>query len=114
MCAPYECLAKCKFRVKLVPGGQKKGKAAKQVVELLSTSSLCSARCGAALPPIRPSSVTCREKALLHSLLACREKALLKAVPDTEMVAVMIGGVKLSMPGLQKAAQRSKKAKKAG
>lgn len=42
----------------------------------------------------------------------CREKALLKAVQDTELVQVILGGVKLSMPGLQKAAQRSKKGKK--
>jgi hypothetical protein len=42
----------------------------------------------------------------------CREKALLKAVQDPELVQVMPGGVKLSMPGLQKAAQRSKKGKK--
>jgi hypothetical protein len=42
----------------------------------------------------------------------CREKALLKAVQDPELVQAMLAGVKLSMPGLQKAAQRSKKVKK--
>lgn len=45
MCAPYDALAKCKFRVKLVPGQQKKGKAAKQALEVLSATPACTARC---------------------------------------------------------------------
>lgn len=42
----------------------------------------------------------------------CREKVLLRAVQETEVVQALLGGVKLSMPGLQKATQRSKKGKK--
>lgn len=45
MCAPYDALAKCKFRVKLVPGPLKKGKAAKQALEALNASPACTARC---------------------------------------------------------------------
>lgn len=45
MCAPYDALAKCKYRVKLVPGPQKKGKAAKQALEVLSNAPTCTARC---------------------------------------------------------------------
>ncbi len=39
------------------------------------------------------------------------EKQLMKALHDPEMVAIMIGDVKLSMPGLYQA-QRAKKGKK--
>jgi hypothetical protein len=39
-----------------------------------------------------------------------RERQLLKALNDPEMVAIMIGDVKLSVPGLQ-AAKANKKAK---
>ena len=47
MAAPYEALAKAKFRVKVTPGGQKRGKAGRQAVELLCRSGACSARCAA-------------------------------------------------------------------
>jgi NFACT protein C-terminal domain len=49
MCAPYDALAKCKYRVKLVPGPQKKGKAAKQALELLTALPNCTARCASLL-----------------------------------------------------------------
>lgn len=39
------------------------------------------------------------------------EKQLMNALHDPEMVAIMIGDVKLSMPGLYQA-QRAKKGKK--
>lgn len=44
--------------------------------------------------------------------LRCREQALLKAVTDNEMVSMMVGNVKLSMPGLNKTMNKGKKAKK--
>ena len=31
MCAPYTAMQGCKFRIKLTPGSQRKGKAARQV-----------------------------------------------------------------------------------
>lgn len=45
MAAPYDALNKCKFKVKLTPGGQKKGKAARQALELLTRKAGCTARC---------------------------------------------------------------------
>lgn len=49
MSAPYDALAKFKHRVKVTPGGQKKGKAARQALELISRSAACSDRCALGL-----------------------------------------------------------------
>lgn len=49
MVAPYDALSKVKFKVKVTPGGQKKGKASRQAVELLCRSSLCSPKCVSSL-----------------------------------------------------------------
>jgi hypothetical protein len=85
VCGPYAALANYKFKVKLTPGTLKKGKAAKQSVELL-------VRGGEVLP---------------------RERDLMRAVPDAEVVACMVGTVKISASGLQQLKLASKKAKKA-
>jgi hypothetical protein len=85
VCGPYAALANYKFKVKLTPGTLKKGKAAKQAVELL-------VRGGEVLP---------------------RERDLMRAVPDAEVVACMVGTVKISASGLQQLKLASKKAKKA-
>jgi hypothetical protein len=45
MLAPYEALSKVKFKVKMTPGGQKKGKACRQALDLLCRSSLCTPKC---------------------------------------------------------------------
>jgi hypothetical protein len=70
--------------VKLTPGTGKKGKIAKQAIELFTHSSWC-------LPA---------------------EKALLRGLSDPEMVAIMMGDVKLSVPGLF--AMQKKKSGKRG
>ena len=44
----------------------------------------------------------------------CREAELLDAITDGELVPVMLSNVKLSMPGMQKAVQVDKKARKKG
>lgn len=85
VCGPYSALASYKLKVKLTPGTLKKGKAAKQALELL-------VRGGEVLP---------------------RERDLMRAVPDAELVACMVGTVKISASGLQQMKAASKKAKKA-
>eukprot|EP00877_Chromochloris_zofingiensis_P000090 jgi/Chrzof1/10081/Cz04g26120.t1 len=85
VCGPYSAMMNYKFKVKLIPGTVKKGKAAKQAVELLSRS---------------PDIIQ-------------RERDLLRGVPDNDMISAMVGTVKLSMPGLQKIKATTKKAKKA-
>ena len=44
--------------------------------------------------------------------MACRERELMQAMGDNECIHAMLGGVKLSMPGMQRALQAQKKAKK--
>jgi hypothetical protein len=83
ICAPYSSLQNFKYKVKLTPGTAKKGKTAKQAVELFTYSKECNAT----------------------------EKALIKGLQDTEMVATMIGDVKLSMPGLHQQQLHKKKIK---
>ncbi|KAK9805687.1 hypothetical protein WJX72_012021 [[Myrmecia] bisecta] len=87
VCAPYSALQGYKYKVKLMPGSQRKGKAARQATELLTKG-----------PEVTP-----------------REKELIKAVPEMESINAFVAGVKISMPGLQKIkndARRNKKNKK--
>lgn len=63
----------------------KKGKACKQAVDLLLGTS--------------PAH---------HSGAGARERELLRAIPDTELVAAMVGNAKLSMPGMQAALKKGK------
>jgi hypothetical protein len=84
MCGPYLSLQNLKYKVKLTPGTVKKGKAVKTAVELFSRSKECSDI----------------------------EKTLMKKIGDNELVTVMVGDVKLSMPGLQQQKQQIKKSKK--
>jgi hypothetical protein len=48
-----------------------------------------------------------------NSARSCRECELFQALKDNEMAQAMLANVKLSMPGMQKAVQGQKKAKKA-
>ena len=66
-----------KYRVKLTPGVGKKGKACKQAIEMFCSNGQTSV-----------------------------EKNLMKGLSDPEMVAIMIGDVKLSAPGLYAAAKK--------
>lgn len=85
MCGPYSAFSNYKYKVKLTPGTQKKGKAAKQALEVF----------------LKNRDVTPVEK--VH----------MKSLGDPEMVAIMIGDVRLSTPGLQ-GLQRAKKDQKKG
>ncbi|GIM05839.1 hypothetical protein Vretimale_10215 [Volvox reticuliferus] len=86
VCGPYTAIQSYKYKVKVTPGTVKKGKAARQAIELL----------------IRGLDV------------ASRERDVLKAVPEMEAINALVGpGVKLSMPGLQKLKADDKKTKKA-
>ena len=84
MCGPYSALSKFKYKVKLTPGSQKKGKATKQCMEIFS----------------KMKDVT------------QKEKDALREITDAVLTATIIGGVKISTPGLQKIMQGKKKSKK--
>ena len=87
VCCPYACLKNYKYKVKLTPGVGKKGKSCKQAIEVFSRFKDCSVR----------------------------EKELITGLTDTEVVATMIGDVKLSMPGLySNQGQQQQQGKKKG
>lgn len=46
--------------------------------------------------------------------ISLREKELMRAVPEQDTINAMLGGVKISVPGLQRAQQAAKKSKKSG
>ena len=81
VCAPYTVLAGYTYKLKLTPGSQKKGKAARQAIGLLS---------GAA---------------------GGREKELMRAVTDDELVRVMIGNVKVQAQAKLLQAQKAQEKK---
>ncbi|XP_014518587.1 nuclear export mediator factor NEMF isoform X2 [Vigna radiata var. radiata] len=84
VCGPYSALQSYKYRVKIIPGPAKKGKAAKTAMNLFSHMSEATTR----------------------------EKELMKACTDPELVAAIIGNVKISAAGLTQLKQKQKKSKK--
>jgi predicted ribosome quality control (RQC) complex YloA/Tae2 family protein len=86
VCAPYRVVAGYKYKVKLVPGTLKKGKAFRQAIELIVNGMPITAGAPA------------------------REGALLRAVPESEGIHALVGGVRLQVAGLLKM-QQAKKAK---
>mmetsp|Transcript_41356 Transcript_41356/g.134623 ORF Transcript_41356/g.134623 Transcript_41356/m.134623 type:complete len:145 (+) Transcript_41356:83-517(+) len=86
VCAPYSALSAYRFRVKLTPGSQKKGKAAKQAVGIF-----CGGAGGASE----------------------RERELMRAIKDDELVRQMISNVKLVAPSAATAALKTERKAKA-
>ncbi|XP_021889507.1 nuclear export mediator factor NEMF-like [Carica papaya] len=84
VCGPYSALQSYKYRVKIIPGSAKKGKAAKTAMNLFSHMSEATNR----------------------------EKELMKACTDPELVAAIIGNVKITAAGLTQLKQKQKKGKK--
>ena len=78
VCAPYTVLANYAYKLKLTPGSQKKGKAARQAIGILSGLAA-----------------------------GTKEKDLMRAVTDDELVRVMIGNVKIQAPAKLLQAQKS-------
>ena len=77
VCAPYSVLVAYRYKIKLTPGVQKRGKAAKQAIGVLSASTTNA-----------------------------RERDLIRAVGDDELVRVMVGNVKVAAPGKMLQAQK--------
>ncbi|CAA7398591.1 unnamed protein product [Spirodela intermedia] len=84
VCGPYNALQSYKYRVKITPGTAKKGKAAKTAMNLFSHIPEATGR----------------------------EKELMKACTDAELVASIVGNVKITAPGLTQLKQKQKKEKK--
>ncbi|KAH6833059.1 zinc knuckle family protein [Perilla frutescens var. hirtella] len=85
VCGPYNAVQSYKYRVKIIPGSLKKGKAAKTAMNLFSHMGEATSR----------------------------EKELMKACTDPELVAAILGNVKVSAAGLTQLKQKQKKTKKA-
>ncbi|KAJ1913468.1 hypothetical protein IWQ60_009196 [Tieghemiomyces parasiticus] len=81
VCAPYSALQRYKYKVKLTPGALKKGKACKSALAVFLNQS------GAT--PL--------------------EKTLIKNVPDADLIAQMLGKVKVSAPNFDAAKKAAKK-----
>ena len=90
VCAPYQALSKYKYRVKLTPGSQKRGKASKQCLEMFMKLD---------------NDITNRS-----SNSRCLE--LIKAVNDNEWVQAICGEVRISAPGASKLMKKQKAIKK--
>jgi len=112
VCGPFAALKNLKYKVKLTPGTIKKGKACKNAVEVFVNSKNYSVGSGGGIS----TSPDVVDSAAAQIEATNRERALIKGLTDPEMVAIMIGDVKLSMPGLystlKKKKEQSKKAKK--
>lgn len=86
ICAPYDTLRDYKYKVKVLPGGGKKGQGKDNSVNFGVLTFL-------------------GVKTALHIFMSNpdmtpREKDLIKAIPDEEMVQAMISNPKVSAPGL--------------
>ncbi|CAB4262489.1 unnamed protein product [Prunus armeniaca] len=84
VCGPYSSVQSYKYRVKITPGSVKRGKAAKTAMNLFSHMTEATVR----------------------------EKELMKACTDPELVAAIIGNVKITSAGLTQLKQKQKKVKK--
>ncbi|KAL5700752.1 hypothetical protein ACHQM5_026160 [Ranunculus cassubicifolius] len=85
VCGPYNALQTYKYRVKITPGTAKKGKAAKMAMNLFSHTAEATSR----------------------------EKELMKACTDPELVAAIVGNVKITAAGMTQLKQKQKQGKKA-
>ncbi|CAI5735627.1 unnamed protein product [Peronospora destructor] len=96
MCAPYASLTKYKYKVKLTPGSQKKGKAAKQAMEHFFASNLKDEK--DANETKMHSEVYDEVQLDVNPIAAQRE--LMRCITENELVSCMVGPVKVSAPGL--------------
>lgn len=84
MCAPYSSIKENRFKVKLVPGGLKKGKAARNILHYFTN---------------------------LGDLTE-QEKPMIKSVPEQEIINALLGNVKMAGAGLLKLEMKEKADKK--
>lgn len=98
VCAPYSTLSQYKYRVKLVPGNMKRGKASKQCLEIFLQNQNAKSGKG---PDVQNSDMT----------INSRYVDLIKAINDNEWVQAICGDVKISSAGASKVMKKSKATK---
>jgi len=82
VCAPFAAVSRYKYRVKLIPGTMKKGKAAKMANTLLLKMAEKNGN--------------------------SRDKDLMRAIPEQDSIQTMISNVKILSPGLQEVTSKKK------
>jgi NFACT protein C-terminal domain/Heterogeneous nuclear ribonucleoprotein Q acidic domain len=116
VCGPYSAIRSFKYSVKLTPGTMKKG-TANDILHICRVVSVCFIIFR--FLDKRTHSCYVIGKAAKQAIdvftrgkeCSATEKALMRSLTDPEMVAIMIGDIKLSMPGLYQV-QRAKKGKR--
>jgi len=108
VCGPFSALRNFKYKVKLTPGTIKKGKACKNAIEVFVNSK----NYAVPSPASETSRVSSSSNGIEQLESTNKERALIKGLTDPEMVAIMIGDVKLSMPGLYDTLKKKKDASK--
>ncbi|KAJ1679423.1 hypothetical protein EV182_002082, partial [Spiromyces aspiralis] len=96
VCAPYPALSTYKYSVKLTPAKQP---------QLSKQDNLSG-------DGANPSEATAMQEEL-EAATTARELELIKHIPEMEMIAQMLGKVKVSAPQLEAIQQKQKKNKKA-
>ncbi|KAI9913755.1 hypothetical protein PsorP6_006139 [Peronosclerospora sorghi] len=96
MCAPHVSLTKYKYKVKLTPGSQKKGKAAKQAMEYFLVSNLKEEKDASKAKAQRETDDGVQPD--VNPLIVQRE--LMRCIPENELINCMVGPVHLVAPGL--------------
>lgn len=116
MCAPYSSLGKYKYKVKLTPGSQKKGKAAKQAMEHFFSSNLREEKqqgtSGNKARKPKEDEEDDEATPDVEPLVVQRE--LMKCIPENELVNCLVGPLKISAPGLHAGASGGGGGKKGG
>jgi len=110
VCAPYHVVSHYKYKVKLVPGTLKKGKAFKQSVELLTGRNAVSTSSGRNNAISNGAEGATSLSAADVAAANARELELIRAVAEMDGINAMVGGVKLQVAGLQKMKMAKKKA----
>ncbi|TMW64489.1 hypothetical protein Poli38472_011369 [Pythium oligandrum] len=99
MCAPYTALLKYKYKVKLLPGSVKKGKAAKSAMEYFFAMNLKEEKDAAKLKKsVEEDDEKDEATPDVDPVLVQRE--LMKTITENELIGCMVGPVKISAPGL--------------
>lgn len=94
VCAPYSTLSQSKYRVKLVPGNMKRGKASKQCLDIFTHYHDTNFEKG--------------KDVQSNGNVNSRYMDLIKAINDNEWIQAICGDVKISSAGASKVMKKSK------
>ncbi|OAQ33627.1 hypothetical protein K457DRAFT_152538 [Linnemannia elongata AG-77] len=109
VCAPYGALQKYKYKVKLIPGTMKKGKAVKTAINhfLVNINGNNSSSSSSSERNAVEGGLSGAELREAEAALEAREKELIKMVKDEEAINAMIGKSKVSAPGVEASKKKS-------